>query len=141
VLAREEMTSILEEVSALGVRLALDDFGTGYSSLSLLQNLPVDTLKIDRSFIRRVDAAERRAFVRAILDLAQALDLPVVAEGIEEPEQVLELERLGCRLGQGFYFARPLDASSFESLFGADGAAAEPDEHGTAAPKRSREAA
>ena len=141
VLAREEMTSILEEVSALGVRLALDDFGTGYSSLSLLQNLPVDTLKIDRSFIRRVDAAERRAFVRAILDLAQALDLPVVAEGIEEPEQVLELERLGCRLGQGFYFARPLDASSFESLFGADGADAEPDENGTAAPKRSREAA
>jgi len=141
VLAREEMTSILEEVSALGVRLALDDFGTGYSSLSLLQNLPVDTLKIDRSFIRRVDAAERRAFVRAILDLAQALDLPVVAEGIEEPEQVLELERLGCRLGQGFYFARPLDASSFESLFGAEGVAGEPGRGGAPAPKRSREAA
>ncbi len=141
VLAREEMTSILEEVSALGVRLALDDFGTGYSSLSLLQNLPVDTLKIDRSFIRRVDAAERRAFVRAILDLAQALELPVVAEGIEEPEQVLELERLGCRLGQGFYFARPLDAASFESLFGTEGAAGKPGENGAAAPKRSREAA
>ena len=141
VLAREEMTSILEEVSALGVRLALDDFGTGYSSLSLLQNLPVDTLKIDRSFIRRVDAGERRAFVRAILDLAQALDLPVVAEGIEAPEQVVELERLGCRLGQGFYFARPLDAASFESLFGSEGEAGKPDGRGAAAPKRSREAA
>jgi diguanylate cyclase (GGDEF)-like protein/PAS domain S-box-containing protein len=123
VLARGEMATILEEVSELGVRLALDDFGTGYSSLSLLQNLPVDTLKIDRSFIRSVDGAGRRALVQAIIDLASALDLPVVAEGIEEPEQVHELERLGCRLGQGFYFARPLDPRSFEVLFGTDRAA------------------
>jgi EAL domain-containing protein (putative c-di-GMP-specific phosphodiesterase class I) len=115
VLAREEMTSILEEVTALGVQLALDDFGTGYSSLSLLQNLPVDTLKIDRSFIRSVEiGGGRNAFVHAIVELAHALDLPVVAEGIEVPEQAAELLRLGCRLGQGFYFAKPLDAGDLE---------------------------
>src|SRR5207249_4660033 len=86
---REEMIAILDEVADLGVRLALDDFGTGYSSLSLLQNLPVDTLKIDRSFVQSVEnGPERRAFVRAIVDLADALGLTVVAEGIEVPAQV-----------------------------------------------------
>jgi diguanylate cyclase (GGDEF)-like protein/PAS domain S-box-containing protein len=114
---REEMTAILEEVTELGVQLALDDFGTGYSSLSLLQHLPVHTLKIDRSFIRSVELGpERRAFVRAIVDLAHALDLPVVAEGIEVPEQAAELLRLGCRLGQGFYFAKPLEAHELARL-------------------------
>jgi EAL domain-containing protein (putative c-di-GMP-specific phosphodiesterase class I) len=116
VLARDETTGILEEVSALGVRLALDDFGTGYSSLSLLHTLPVNTLKIDRSFIRTVNGPEQQAFVRAIVDLAHALGLPVVAEGIEGIEQARELQRLGCRLGQGFYFAKPLEAESFETL-------------------------
>ena len=117
---RDEMTSILEEVTELGVQLALDDFGTGYSSLSLLHKLPVHTLKIDRSFIRNVDAAERLVFVRAIVDLARALGLPVVAEGIELPEQAAELLRLGCRLGQGFYYARPLSAPDLETLVLAD---------------------
>jgi diguanylate cyclase (GGDEF)-like protein/PAS domain S-box-containing protein len=128
VLVREEMTSILEEVTTLGVQLALDDFGTGYSSLSLLQNLPVDSLKIDRSFIRSVELGpERRAFVRAIVDLARALGLPVVAEGIELPEQAVELLRLGCRLGQGFHFATPLAARELEDLVSAGPAAPAPE--------------
>jgi EAL domain-containing protein (putative c-di-GMP-specific phosphodiesterase class I) len=114
------VTGILEEIRALGVELALDDFGTGYSSLSLLQHLPVNTLKVDRSFIRAVDGPGRRAFVQAIVDLAHALDLLVVAEGIEVPEQAAELLRLGCRLGQGFYFARPLAPGQLESLVLAD---------------------
>jgi len=114
---REEMTSILEEVTGLGVHLALDDFGTGYSSLSLLQNLPVHTLKVDRSFVRSIDTGpERRAFVRAIVDIAEALDLRVVAEGIEVAGQVAELRQLGCRLGQGFYFAHPVASSELEEL-------------------------
>jgi diguanylate cyclase (GGDEF)-like protein/PAS domain S-box-containing protein len=117
VLAREEMSSILEEIAEEGVQLALDDFGTGYSSLSLLQHLPVHTLKIDRSFIRSVEfGPERRAFVRAIVELAHALGLPVVAEGIEMPGQAEELLRLGCGLGQGFFFAKPLEAGEFEEL-------------------------
>ena len=115
---REEMTSILEDVTGLGVQLALDDFGTGYSSLSLLQDLPVHTLKIDRSFVQSIATGrERRAFVRAIIELAHALDLKVIAEGIEVPAQAAELQRLGCRFGQGFHFARPLPAHEFEAYF------------------------
>jgi diguanylate cyclase (GGDEF)-like protein/PAS domain S-box-containing protein len=114
---REEMTSILEEVTDRGVQLALDDFGTGYSSLSLLQDLPVDVLKIDRSFVQSVglDGA-RAAFVRAIVELAQALDLTVVAEGIEDASQVAVLRRLGCKVGQGFYFAHPLAPEALASF-------------------------
>jgi len=113
---RDEMVSILDEVTELGVRLALDDFGTGYSSLSLLHDLPVDTLKIDRSFVQSIDKGpERRPFVEAIIDLADALGLTVVAEGIERTGHVAALQRLGCRIGQGFHFAAPLEASEFES--------------------------
>jgi len=114
---RDEMTSILNGVAGLGVRLALDDFGTGYSSLSLLQDLPVQVLKIDRTFVRSLDArVERVAFVRAIVDLATTLGLTVVAEGIEEEAQAATLRQLGCRLGQGYYFARPLDPAELEPL-------------------------
>ena len=112
---REELTSILEEVTSSGVRLALDDFGTGYSSLSLLQDLPVHTLKIDRSFVQSIEAEGGRApFVRAIVELAEALELTVVAEGIEEAGQIAALRRLGCRIGQGFHYAKPLGPAAFE---------------------------
>jgi diguanylate cyclase (GGDEF)-like protein/PAS domain S-box-containing protein len=115
---REELTSILEEVTNRGVRLALDDFGTGYSSLSLLQDLPVHTLKVDRSFVQSIGAEDggRAPFVRAIVELAEALELTVVAEGIEEIDQVAALRRLGCRVGQGFYFARPLPPAALEAF-------------------------
>jgi diguanylate cyclase (GGDEF)-like protein/PAS domain S-box-containing protein len=110
---REEMTAILESVTGTGVRLALDDFGTGYSSLSLLRDLPVRTVKIDRSFVHTIDAGPaQRAFVQAIVDLAEALQLTVVAEGIERPIQAAALLRIGCVLGQGFHFARPLPADA-----------------------------
>jgi diguanylate cyclase (GGDEF)-like protein/PAS domain S-box-containing protein len=112
---RDEMTSILDGVVSRGVRLALDDFGTGYSSLSLLQDLPVHTLKIDRSFVQSVGAEiKRSAFVRAIVDLAHALGLVVVAEGVESVAQVAALRRLGCRVGQGLHFAVPLPAHELE---------------------------
>ena len=120
---REEMTSILDEVTSLGVRLALDDFGTGYSSLSLLQDLPVHALKIDRSFVQSIDTGpERAAFVRAIIELADALSLVVVAEGVESGAHVAALRRLGCRLGQGFHFARPLERGELETALGAGSA-------------------
>jgi EAL domain-containing protein (putative c-di-GMP-specific phosphodiesterase class I) len=109
------MVTILDEVVELGVSLALDDFGTGYSSLSLLHDLPVHTLKIDRSFVQSIDEGpERRPFVEAIVDLGSALGLAVVAEGVERVGQVAALQRLGCRIGQGFHFAPPLEASEFE---------------------------
>jgi len=114
---RDEMTSILNSVAALGARLALDDFGTGYSSLSLLQDLPVQVLKIDRSFVSSLDAGSARvAFVRAIVDLAATLGLTVVAEGVEDRSQAAALLELGCRLGQGFYFAPPLERRELELL-------------------------
>ena len=114
---REEMTAILEDVTALGVLLALDDFGTGYSSLSLLRDLPVHTLKIDRSFVQTIDAGPGpRAFVQAIVDLAEALRLTAVAEGVERPIQVAALRRIGCSYGQGFHFARPLAADALDVL-------------------------
>jgi diguanylate cyclase (GGDEF)-like protein/PAS domain S-box-containing protein len=114
---RDDLIGILHETTKLGVDLALDDFGTGYSSLSLLQDLPVDSLKIDRSFVGAMGASrERIAFVRAIVDLAHALGLSVVGEGIETELHVQTLMRLGCRIGQGFYFAGPLEVAAIDRL-------------------------
>jgi diguanylate cyclase (GGDEF)-like protein/PAS domain S-box-containing protein len=114
---RDDLIVILHEVTALGVDLALDDFGTGYSSLSLLQGLPVDALKIDRSFVSSMGTArERVAFVKAIVELAHALGLSVVGEGIETQIHAETLMRLGCRIGQGFYFAGPLDIAEIDRL-------------------------
>ncbi len=111
---------MLAEVAALGVRLALDDFGTGYSSLSLLQDLPVHTLKVDRSFVNALDAdTTRQGFVQAIVDLAQTLDVSLVAEGMETAAQTTELRRLGCRVGQGFHFSPPLGADEVGELLAA----------------------
>jgi diguanylate cyclase (GGDEF)-like protein/PAS domain S-box-containing protein len=98
----------LQELKALGVRLALDDFGTGYSSLSHLSNFPVDVLKMDRSFLREAASEKATELATAIVALGESLSLDVVAEGIELPEQWETLRELGCALGQGFYFARPM---------------------------------
>ena len=113
----EVATHRLAELKALGVRLAVDDFGTGYSSLSRLHDFPIDILKIPKPFVDGVArGTEHSALARAILDLAGALGLQVVAEGIEEAEQARELRRLGCRIGQGFHFARAVPAGEFEML-------------------------
>jgi EAL domain-containing protein (putative c-di-GMP-specific phosphodiesterase class I) len=105
----------LRELRRLGVRLALDDFGTGHSSLSHLRDFPIDILKIAKPFIDRLDSEpEDSTFTDAILRLAGALQLPVVAEGIERAEQANVLRRLECALGQGYYFARPLDTADAE---------------------------
>ena len=101
----------LRELKALGVQLAIDDFGTGYSSLRYLQRFPVDILKIDKSFVDRIDHDDHDvALVRTIVTLSDMLGLTTVAEGIERAEQLACVQRLGCALGQGHYFARPLDA-------------------------------
>jgi EAL domain-containing protein (putative c-di-GMP-specific phosphodiesterase class I) len=99
----------LEELKALGIRLAMDDFGTGYSSLSYLSRFPVDILKMDRSF---VSGDENDALTSAIIALGASLSLDVVAEGIELPEQATSLEALGCEIGQGFLFARPMTSEA-----------------------------
>ncbi len=106
-------TDVLERIKATGASIAMDDFGTGYSNLALLRRLPIDILKIDRSLVDdMVDDADKTAIVRAILSLAQALGLRVTAEGIENGETARLLAALGCATGQGYFFARPLDADA-----------------------------
>jgi diguanylate cyclase (GGDEF)-like protein/PAS domain S-box-containing protein len=102
----------LQELKGLGVRLAMDDFGTGYSSLSYLSRLPVDILKMDRSFLHAGASPQASGLATAVVALGQTLSLEVVAEGIEFPDQWSKLRELGCDLGQGFYFARPMDADA-----------------------------
>ncbi len=105
----ESAVAALRRLKDLGVRVAVDDFGTGYSSLSYLETLPVDTLKIDRSFIRKLDRHEKgAAIVEAVISLAAILDLEVVAEGVEEPWQLRRLRAMRCHLAQGYLFSRPL---------------------------------
>jgi EAL domain-containing protein (putative c-di-GMP-specific phosphodiesterase class I) len=99
----------LGELKALGVRLALDDFGTGYSSLAYLKRLPVDLLKIDRSFVAGLGrGAEDEALVEAMINLGRAFGLRVLAEGVETEEQFERVRSLGCDLAQGYHLARPL---------------------------------
>lgn len=111
--ARETLLGLRE----LGVRLMIDDFGTGYSSLASLRSQPIDVVKIDRSFVMgMMESAEDAAIVRAVVDLAQALGLEVVAEGVETDEHRVALEALGCTLMQGFFFSRPVPASAVPAL-------------------------
>jgi EAL domain-containing protein (putative c-di-GMP-specific phosphodiesterase class I) len=101
----------LEEMKGLGVRLAMDDFGTGYSSLSYLSRFPVDILKMDRSFLEAESDADS-GLAAAVVALGETLDMQVVAEGIELTTQMTSLRQLGCELGQGFLFARPMGIES-----------------------------
>ena len=106
----------LEQLKALGVRLAMDDFGTGYSSLSHLQHFPIDILKIDRQFVARVLEHPGPALIRAVVELARALGIEAVAEGVEHEAQRDALMALGCRLAQGSLYAMPLSASTAARL-------------------------
>jgi EAL domain-containing protein (putative c-di-GMP-specific phosphodiesterase class I) len=119
VLLKDEDAAIalFEKLRDMGVGLSLDDFGTGYSSLSYLRRLPIDTLKIDRSFIHGAHSnPEDAALVGSIIAMAKVLDLRVVAEGVETRRQRRLLEELGCDEIQGFLFSSPLDASATAAL-------------------------
>ena len=112
---------MLQQIKSLGIRLAIDDFGTGYSSLSYLHRFPLDTLKIDRSFISVMeDDGEGMEIARSIVPMANNLRLDVVAEGVETIQQVALLKKLECKYGQGFYFSRPLSAEGIAALLAGD---------------------
>src|SRR5579862_8834787 len=100
----------LQQIKSLGISLAIDDFGTGYSSLSYLHRFPLDTLKIDRSFISGGGDGDGMEIARTIMPMAKNLRLDVVAEGVETLEQVSLLKRLHCKYAQGYYFSKPLAA-------------------------------
>lgn len=113
----------LHEIKALGVTLALDDFGTGYSSLSCLHELPVNTVKIDRSFVSQAqDSDYHRVLIGTTIRMAQALGLGTVAEGIESAEQAALMHSLGCGKGQGYLYSRPLEFQAIVQWIGARGA-------------------
>ncbi len=113
----ERAVRILMDIKALGVRLAIDDFGTGYSSLAQLKRFPIDTLKVDRSFIREVtrDAGDR-AITEAIIAMGKTLSLTIVAEGVETPEQKAFLRERACDEMQGYYFSTPVRPDEFAAL-------------------------
>ena len=109
---------VFEALKGLDATVAMDDFGTGYSSLAYLQRLPIDVLKIDRSFITgMMGDADSIAIVRAVLSLAEALGMSTTAEGVETVELATTLAALGCASGQGFYFAKPLEADAALDYF------------------------
>ena len=117
----EQAIEILEELREIGVQIAIDDFGKGYSSLNYLKELPVDALKIDKSFVDGLwrDVADA-AIIRLIVDLAHTLRLEVTAEGVESPEQLARLTQMGCDLGQGYYFSKPLPGDEAGKLIAAN---------------------
>jgi diguanylate cyclase (GGDEF)-like protein len=109
--------SMLRSLADLGVKLAIDDFGTGYSSLSYLRKFPINTLKIDQSFVRQMtDTTDDAAIVSAVINLSKSLRLCVIAEGVETPEQVSFLQSLHCDQGQGYYFSRPVESESLATI-------------------------
>jgi EAL domain-containing protein (putative c-di-GMP-specific phosphodiesterase class I) len=111
----ESAAAMLFQLRALGVRLSIDDFGTGYSSLTYLHRFPIDTLKIDRSFISVLDK-DNLEIVRTILNLAENLGMDVVAEGVETQEQMSLLRNLSCQSGQGYFFSKPMTVAEAEKV-------------------------
>jgi len=117
----ELAVSLLNQLKHLGVNLSIDDFGTGYSSLSYLHRFPIDTLKIDRSFVNKLDRdAEQLAIVRTIMTLAWNLGIEVIAEGVETSKQLAQLVALQCEYGQGFHFSEPLPQEAVEQILAED---------------------
>ena len=114
----EETVRLAQRLRDFGIRIVIDDFGTGYSSLSYLQRLPIDTIKVDRSFVSKIheQPESNRNIVEAIISLAHKLDMTVVAEGIETPEQYAFLLDMKCELGQGYLFSRPMPKSEVDAL-------------------------
>jgi EAL domain-containing protein (putative c-di-GMP-specific phosphodiesterase class I) len=108
---------VLRALSTMGVRIAVDDFGTGYSNLHYLKRFPIDTLKLDKSFVHDIpESANVATIVRSVIRMAQNLNLTVVAEGVENRQQLKFLQAHDCSEGQGYYFSKPVASAEFESL-------------------------
>jgi EAL domain-containing protein (putative c-di-GMP-specific phosphodiesterase class I) len=120
--ATERSLAVLHALRALGVSISIDDFGTGYSSLSVLRDLPINRIKIDRSFIVDMPASEgQRAVIEAIVGLSRAMGMAITVEGIETPEQATILQQLGCQEGQGFLYGQAISFGSLVRLLSPGG--------------------
>ena len=109
---------VLNDLIVLGIKVALDDFGTGYSSLTYLRRLPISILKIDQGFIQgMINDKDDEVIVKAIIAMSRDLDVRLLAEGIETKEQLDVLKKIGCEMGQGYYFGKPMSAYDFENRF------------------------
>lgn len=119
----QEIAQTLSQLKSLGVILCLDDFGTGYSSLSYLHRFPIDILKIDRSFVMGMSSGDddnsKIEIIQTIVALAKNMGINVVAEGVETKEQLAKLRALKCKYGQGYFFSKPVDSVTVESLLAA----------------------
>jgi diguanylate cyclase (GGDEF)-like protein len=114
----DQVSEVLTLLRAHGIRIELDDFGTGYSSMSYLEKLPVNALKIDRTFVRTIDSAGRGGVIaKLVLDMARSLNMSVIAEGIQQPEQLAFMRANRCDIGQGFLFSRPLPADEISTFY------------------------
>ena len=109
----KEAITIMRSLSARGIHLAMDDFGTGYSSLAYLKQFPLNTLKVDKAFIDDMQSERGRNMVDSIVTIAHNLDLHVVAEGVEQADQVTMLEQLKCQTIQGYFYSKPLSQPEF----------------------------
>ena len=119
----EDVLGMIDGLKALGVKLAIDDFGTGYSCLAYLHRYHVDKLKIDRSFVVAMDNEEEcRVIVRTIINMAHGLGLEVLAEGVEEEQQLQFLLENGCHMYQGYYFSRPVPLDDLSTMISGDAA-------------------
>ena len=117
----DQLVSVINEFRSKGFKIEMDDFGAGYSSLNMLTTLPIDVLKLDMKFIQHMHEDEKCChMVRMILEMAQFLGLPVVAEGAETKEQYQLLKEMGCNYIQGYYFSKPVPAEEFEKLIERD---------------------
>ena len=112
----EETINTLLQIKAKKIELSIDDFGQGYSSLSYLHRFPIDTLKIDRSFVSLMNSDDNFEIVRTITTLAHTLGMDVIAEGVETSEQLAQLKGLGCEFGQGYFFSKPLNSASTQAM-------------------------
>jgi EAL domain-containing protein (putative c-di-GMP-specific phosphodiesterase class I) len=113
----EATSAVLRSLSAMGMRIAVDDFGTGYSNLSYLKRFPINTLKLDKSFVHDIpENANIATIVRSVIQMGQSLHLTVVAEGVENAEQLKFLQAYDCAEGQGYYFSKPVDPTACQAL-------------------------
>ena len=107
----DEVIAQLQNIRSLGIKISMDDFGTGYSSIGLLDRIPIDILKLDKIFVHDLERPKKRAIINAIVVMAEALGVKVVAEGIENREQVKILTQLGCYIMQGYFYSKPMKAN------------------------------